>query len=1286
MITTIYLLATVVGYSGGGAPDGKGQTCDAIEVCAGGTCPIGMTLVAPPERSNVYTIRSGSGVDVAEDPLTYTPGETVTLWISVVKKYIQRRVNKGVLTCFCDYPARTRIRDSCEPWPHNPPVVVNGVSITSSPCVEPQMESAKYIGFLLYAVDANEKKIGSWELKETPPAVFWTPTDYDCGGQAVMHADAQPKGYVHSLTFRAPEAGAGAITFRALVKQGDTNGGAFYWPTAPAMGAAAASQTPTPGVSGGDLVLTENTNSALQQSWFRGTSPGQSCDAVCAANGGRTCDLDQLKLVASQSSTLKTATAPYFSTINPSVAACGSAFPAITETAESWLFFHADTEGTNTCSADEIDAPSCSAVPAENMFVLRRLCPCKNARRRRLREEEEEEDDEVTKTTTLTPCPHELKKKGIHREQGIAGCPHFTPAAAASVATSAIAKRRLQQSALEENPALLRNAGAAPAVVSTPLILSTLVVVGGGRSLLPLVALLGAISLLPSASAHNWMWNPSSRASQASTAKPCRARRTNIPDVHVNPGQIFEAEWANGHGRNDKPIARQSHFFTIVKAEDADLLNLISHDLLMDYIDSAPADADLLPVEKWHKRHLSWNSSQDGASPSNKGAVNNIEHEKQGKTLSHAFNDPNYIERSSSFKCYRSGRHKNSPSSGEGCYSVEGGLSQWRYQSADLVHDRRVSYKSEKYPWIVSAHRFAALYGYASQADVARFMIDDEPGEYIMHWYWGGYSDCHDIAVLPFGATTTVPDTGESKYGVVGTTQGYSRIDHCAFAGGRLQLMKFGGLADRGNSILHGQCSDNPLKYNSKGQLRSKIRTCYVIPPEGDVNALNETREEARKSCFALCDKVGGCIGLNIVPLLPPPQALFIDESTCTYEQGVCVGAPSGSRAIPFGISNCDKKCFDKEKRPSESMVCYPVAIGTTRSVEEDWTIAVSDPRDEIWYSTCFKKQSFREFRGINTTCMDFVSSKYPDGMCSSLARKRAWRHGDMCISCEAMKSNAANTTMIPVWLPLAPDQCRMCEHKVIAAEAAIATENAAAVVAAAAAAFEDLQAYVFRQNGYALLAFLGVNATVLLVVAIVVAIVAIAVGVSRKRFHSMPDAMKRQFVVDGQNVEMRKQKRKNVPQLPQRRPLSHSAAAIATTPTADLATLSSEEKQLKRRKKQLKKQLSALNEHHATLKAAGQREAANELASTYNALAAEHKEVKKMLEEYSSKTPTSTVRVESVSTCVASAVRPVFVASTVARPLSTDYASSYVVPIESVQLKVQGNPLRPLSPRSQKC
>ena len=84
---------------------------------------------------------------------------------------------------------------------------------------------------------------------------------------------AETKGYVERFLFRAPPAGTGPLTFRVLIKQGDTNRGAFYWPNGGAP--------PRPGVAGGDLVLSE-AQTSKEQLWFRGL-PGATCREVCRA-------------------------------------------------------------------------------------------------------------------------------------------------------------------------------------------------------------------------------------------------------------------------------------------------------------------------------------------------------------------------------------------------------------------------------------------------------------------------------------------------------------------------------------------------------------------------------------------------------------------------------------------------------------------------------------------------------------------------------------------------------------------------------------------------------------------------------------------------------------------------------------------------------------------------------------------------------------------------------------------------------------------------------------------
>jgi hypothetical protein len=91
VLTASLLQGTFCFSSGGGEAGREGspalQSCDAISVCASGTCPAGMTLVAPPERSDVYELRTGKG-STGTDPLSYIPGELMPMYIRVTKQFI----------------------------------------------------------------------------------------------------------------------------------------------------------------------------------------------------------------------------------------------------------------------------------------------------------------------------------------------------------------------------------------------------------------------------------------------------------------------------------------------------------------------------------------------------------------------------------------------------------------------------------------------------------------------------------------------------------------------------------------------------------------------------------------------------------------------------------------------------------------------------------------------------------------------------------------------------------------------------------------------------------------------------------------------------------------------------------------------------------------------------------------------------------------------------------------------------------------------------------------------
>ena len=281
-------------------------------------------------------------------------------------------------------------------------------------------------------------------------------------------------------------------------------------------------------------------------------------------------------------------------------------------------------------------------------------------------------------------------------------------------------------------------------------------------------------------------------------------------------------------------------------------------------------------------------------------------------------------------------------------------------------------------------------------------------------------------ASLSIGATlSNALSNASDADGVLGTEIGYSRIDHAQLSGGRVvQNMGWGILDIRTDSLPQGTCSSIPPVNGGHDRLPLyDIRTCYVIPPENKTNFVGETHAAALEACQSRCTSLGPawCDGVNVVPMIAPDGVFFSDEN-------VPLSSGGSERAIPYGISNCASTCFAKETNDAaKSFICYPVSVQGDRSVEEDWTLAVDDTTNEIWYSTVYKKEQFREFKGIGTTCMDYVSAKFPDGLCTLKARS-PWRHGDRCISCADKDKYGAGATVVPLWIPLPPGECQMCD------------------------------------------------------------------------------------------------------------------------------------------------------------------------------------------------------------------------------------------------------------------
>jgi len=626
------LVAAAVAFSGGGG-DGTSddgipflQSCDAINVCAAPcyfpsgmpcawdatgalvlarwpnqvchptaarclalpaqelVCPKGMTAVAPPERSPVYRLTASA--------THYVPGELLHLELRVTQRLIVAKKSAGRLHA--------------------------------------GNESAKYIGILLYAVrsdDVSETKVGQWEIPLQTPPRFHTPDDPGCGSKALMHANAERKSFIERFRFRAPEAGTGALTFRCLIKQGETNRGAFYW-------AGEGGVPPAPGLANGDLVLPERSAPPPPRPWALRGALGESCTNVCG-NAGLLCDEAALESVGASSPSLQAAVAPHFLCAPPLIVTCDEASPRMSGLGDGLCFYY-DGESCPAPAADR--TPRCDAVTASASTSFEdglRLCPCvdettTSGRRLATADAEglhapEARDPMHFQEGAIAeePCKDGRETDGSGGGGGGGGsgsadeegrtprqphgdggdpsrCPSMRAASRAlatatpgSATTDAVTATRvpvaLEDSAGQRARSLL---GAAFLLVllGGSFVLSAQWRRGGGAARWRQggTAALGVTMLAAPSSAHNWMHGLRSRANydagKASTTQPCRARtQFSHPHVNVNAGQAFMAEWMTGHGGDV--------IFLLLKAEDEPSLTQFHPNVFNAYLRDAPPEA-----------------------------------------------------------------------------------------------------------------------------------------------------------------------------------------------------------------------------------------------------------------------------------------------------------------------------------------------------------------------------------------------------------------------------------------------------------------------------------------------------------------------------------------------------------------------------------------------------------------------------------------------------------------------------------------------------------------------
>jgi hypothetical protein len=206
----------------------------------------------------------------------------------------------------------------------------------------------QYRGLLMYAHSSvsNVTKVGDWDFVDrTTMFHSWCP-------RSVLHSGAELKPYLTQWAFTAPPKGTGTITFRALLKIGVANEGEFYFPNV--------------------LTLTE-AGVAPSQTWFRAAVQGQSCDEVCAANCGMTCDATQLAAIDTADK-LETTVAPFVNCAKPYLVRCGR--EGVTSSDDGLCYYH----GAAACTAVGLNltASTCAFKPTVPDVGFR-ICPCTGA-------------------------------------------------------------------------------------------------------------------------------------------------------------------------------------------------------------------------------------------------------------------------------------------------------------------------------------------------------------------------------------------------------------------------------------------------------------------------------------------------------------------------------------------------------------------------------------------------------------------------------------------------------------------------------------------------------------------------------------------------------------------------------------------------------------------------------------------------------------------------------------------------------------------------------------------
>ena len=445
------------------------------------------------------------------------------------------------------------------------------------------------------------------------------------------------------------------------------------------------------------------------------------------------------------------------------------------------------------------------------------------------------------------------------------------------------------------------------------------------------------------------------------------------------------------------------HYLIVLKATDEAQMATHSEAMLNDYLDTAPAAATLTGV--YHRKlHYGWTakSRAGGDEPTHNNFL------ARGLTKVEAA-DAEFVSRPEAFACANYGSVTGSWTKGN-CVEVDD-LTLYNYPEAAHTDDKRAAYASPKYPHLEAVHRFKGIkptddkQGFPKQFDTARFSIPARGGAggYIVQYFWRGYRDCIDVDVVPL--STPIPPVSLAMYGIgppippdLDGGGGGAVTPPPGGGGGGAVTPPVGGGGGMGAMtamIKSNHCQYLKGSYTLHTEM-GDVATCHPIPPPGATNSKGQGRDAALEACKARCQEADGCGALNVVPSAPPPSLAF---STAALQN------------VPWGDDpSCSPAAFAAE--PAGTAVCYGFEpLDSDLETLEPYRIVSDDPQDEIFFSTCYRKQVLSGFDLL-------PPSGPPPPVVAS-----PWAVGDYCLPCDALTTAAESS----YWV--LSDTCEMCSR-----------------------------------------------------------------------------------------------------------------------------------------------------------------------------------------------------------------------------------------------------------------